>query len=196
MKHFFPRMDIFIISFSPYFLFSFVTRSSEFCFENVVSVCVTSSLRRIIPKNSHVLFFPYYFIEKNVTTSRSRRIDSEINFVLEREGWFGSNVEGKIYEEQAFSQLKHTASPPLLVFFSIFSVFSLSLSFTLSSLSRRRKEKSSAAGNSFLPAAASRELISVLGRREFFQVLESFFLSFPSSFFSLSSYHGLSFFPH
>lgn len=66
-------------------------------------------------------------------TTRSRRIDSEINFVLEREGWFGSNVEGKIYEEQAFSQLKHTASPPFLPIFFYF-LRSLSLSLFLAIL--------------------------------------------------------------
>jgi hypothetical protein len=47
---------------------------------------------------------------KKVPGWRRCWIDSEINFILEREGWFEREFrnEAKIYEEQAFSQLKHT----------------------------------------------------------------------------------------
>lgn len=107
-------------------------------------------------------------------------IDSEINFILEHEGWFERITRRKIYEEQAFSQLKHTTSP----FFFLFSphTLSLSLSSYLLYLAAQR-EKLSAAENSFLAAAASRELISVLDRREFFQVLKVFSLLSPLIFF-------------
>jgi len=91
-----------------------------------------------------------------------------------------SAVEEDLWGASVFATETHRVASSSFFFFSFFffnSPRALPLS-PLSSLSSGRKEKSSAAGNSFLAAAASRELISVLDRREFFQVLKVFSSSF------------------
>lgn len=91
-----------------------------------------------------------------------------------------NNAEKDLWGASVFT----TGTHHVAFLFFIFSAhsFSLSLSSYLLYLAAQR-EKLSAAENSFLAAAASRELISVLDRREFFQVLKVFSLLSPLIFF-------------
>lgn len=131
MKLSFPHVDVFFyLPFLSLFLLCHTQFAIAFLLDYRKRWCDKFVSSNYSEKFSlFISFLLFYWKKKNVMTTRSRRIDSEINFVLEREGWFGSNVEGKIYEEQAFSQLKHTASPPFLpIFFYFLRSLSLSLS--------------------------------------------------------------------